>query len=108
MTTNNDHEGEPPITDTGEWREYRHYMVGKMVRQDMAGEDRGYRETMRCLCHLQPAKVIGPSRYELARYMAYCPVTSEQIARGNTMEELWSAVGQSADTTTSVQGSLLP
>lgn len=89
-----DHEREPPLTEQGHWREFRHYMVGKLIRQDQVGQDYGYRETLQCACHDQPAKVIGPARYELSRYTAYCVVTSEPFARGETMEELWSAVEQ--------------
>jgi hypothetical protein len=73
--------------------DFRYYMVGKLIRQDRGGEEHGFRQTLACPCHPGAvAKVIGPSRYELSRYTAYCPVTSEAFARGDTMEALWSAV----------------
>ena len=67
---------------------YRHYMVGKLIRQD---RETAHRSTLHCACHDEPVKVFGPSVTQSA-YDAYCAVTSECIATTKTMEQLWDTV----------------
>lgn len=91
-----DHEEQGEIAANGKWRDFRFYMVGKLIRQDLKGKDEGYRETLYCPCHphslpRQYVKVFGPLRTR-PRYSAHCAIDSEQIAEADTMEELWSAV----------------
>jgi hypothetical protein len=90
-----DHESQHIIKTDGSTREFRFYMVGKLVRQDLIGDDYGYRETLQCPCHRanEHLKIFGPMHYP-PRYSAHCLVDGEMIAEGDTMEELWSAVKQ--------------
>jgi hypothetical protein len=86
------HEEQPPLTDIGEWRDFRFYMVGKLIRQDLGGDDRGYRESLVCPCHIDSVvRVIGPGRTS-PKYVAHCAESAVKLAEAETMEELWSVV----------------
>lgn len=95
-----DHEKTGGIKPDFTFAEHRFYMVGKLIRQDVGPNavEPGYRETLVCPCHHLPLKVLGPSTYELARYMAYCSDDGEQVARADTMEDLWLVVEQKGET----------
>lgn len=67
---------------------YRHYLVGKLIRQD---RDTGKRQGLRCSCHDEVIKVFGPSVTD-REYRAYCDQTHVLITSSETMEGLWDAI----------------
>lgn len=75
--------------------EYRHYLVGKLVRQD---RDTGKRQGLRCSCHGDVIKVFGPSVTD-REYHAYCDETHTRIASAETMEQLWDTITAKQNTT---------
>lgn len=101
-----DHERMPLLTTEGKWQPFRYYMVGKMVRQDQVGIDRGFRASLVCPCHSREVRVIGPTHYTIRRYMAHCAVDGELVAQADTMEALWLAVEGKEKTQVAVQGIL--
>jgi hypothetical protein len=79
----------------GVWDEYRFYMVGKLIRQDLTGDEAGYREVAMCLCHNKPLRVIGPTNDSgIWKYRGYCTVTSLCTVSEVSMEALWSVVAE--------------
>lgn len=67
---------------------YRHYLIGKLVRQN---RDDGRRETLYCQCHDEPVKVFSPSITE-REYKAYCSETRVNLGVADTMEQLWDVI----------------
>lgn len=97
MTTNRQVLDYLTSTDTTINPDVRYYFVGKLIKQDLAGAEPGYRETLFCRLCTKPMLVTGPNHFGFHnRYMAKCINDKCFGARfryyGRNVEELWKAV----------------
>lgn len=76
-------------------RTHRFYFIGRLVRQDLAGPEPGYRETLSCRHCDKPLQVIGPTHNSHNTFAARCINDKCPGSRwtyyGRTIGELWEA-----------------